>query len=99
MVPSVTGTIEHRGKLAEGEILIDVRHPADADAQPLSLHSNQLLCIPFFSLEQQIEDLDRQKTYLLYCDKGIMSRLQAQLMRDRGFEQVAVFTGKIMTKS
>ena len=99
MVSSNTGTIEQSSRLAEGDILIDVRHPADADAQPLSMGSNQILCIPFFSLEQRLDELDRQKTYRLYCDKGIMSRLQAQLMLDSGFSQVAVFTGKITAKS
>jgi len=99
MVCSAAGTIEHSSQLAEGDILIDVRHPAEVDAKPLTLHTNQLLCIPFFSLEQRLDKLDRQKSYLLYCDKGIMSRLQAQLMRDQGFDQVAVFTGKTETKS
>lgn len=99
MVSSNTGTIEQSSRLAEGDILIDVRHPADADAQPLSMGSNQILCIPFFNLEQRLDELDRQKTYQLYCDKGIMSRLQAQLMRDSGFAQVAVFTGKVTAKS
>ena len=99
MVSPETGTIEHSALLAEGDILIDVRHPADADAQPLSMHSHQVLCIPFFSLEQRLDELDPQKTYRLYCDKGIMSRLQAQLMRDKGFSQVAVFTGNAEPKS
>ena len=92
MVSSETGTIEQSPRLAEGDILIDVRHPADADAQPLAIHSHQILCIPFFSLEQRLDELDPQKTYRLYCDKGIMSRLQAQLMREKGFKQVAIFT-------
>jgi len=99
MVSPETGTIEHSALLAEGDILIDVRHPADADAQPLSINSHQVLCIPFFSLEQRLDELDPQQTYRLYCDKGIMSRLQAQLMRDKGFPQVAVFTGNAGPKS
>jgi tRNA uracil 4-sulfurtransferase len=74
--------------------LIDVRHPGEIDAKPISLPDNQILCIPFFNLEQRLGELDPQKKYRLYCGKGIMSRLQAQLMRDKGFEQVAVFIAK-----
>jgi thiamine biosynthesis protein ThiI len=99
MASSHKGSIEQNSRLAEGDILIDVRHPADVDAQPLSVPGNPVLCIPFFSLEQRLDELDRQQTYRLYCDKGIMSRLQAQLMRDKGFAQVTVFTGKVESKS
>ena len=91
---STTGTIEHVSNLAPGDILIDVRHPADIDANPLPMPDNQLLCIPFYNLEKKLCDLDPGKKYCLYCDKGTMSRLQAQLMREKGFNQVAVFSAK-----
>ena len=91
---STESTIEHISKLAPDDILIDVRHPADIDANPLSVPDNQLLCIPFFNLEKQLSNLNANKKYCLYCDKGIMSRLQAQLMREKGFNQVAVFRAK-----
>jgi tRNA uracil 4-sulfurtransferase len=50
--------------------------------------------MPFFNLEQQLEQLDKNLCYLLYCDKGIMSRLQAILMREKGFNQVSIFSTK-----
>ncbi|MGB2382077.1 MAG: thiazole biosynthesis protein [Porticoccaceae bacterium] len=72
--------------------MIDVRHPAEVEQRPLVLPQVELINIPFFNLEQQFNSLDKASSYLLYCDKGIMSRLQAQLMREKGFKQVAIFT-------
>jgi thiamine biosynthesis protein ThiI len=38
----------------------------------------------------ELLELDNMPTYLIYCDKGIMSRLQANIMRDRGFKNVGI---------
>lgn len=77
-----------------GDIIIDIRHPADVDARPINSGKNKLLVVPFFNLEQQLDQLDKNLCYLLYCEKGIMSRLQAILMREKGFKQVGVFNTK-----
>ena len=73
-----------------GDIIIDIRHPQESADSPLSFASNTILSIPFFNLEAQLPELDNMLTYLIYCDKGIMSRLQANIMRDRGFEHIAI---------
>ncbi|MDE0746139.1 MAG: hypothetical protein OSB23_00075 [Porticoccaceae bacterium] len=72
------------------DIIIDIRHPQESADAPLVFPSNTVLSIPFFSLEAQLSQLDVMLTYLIYCDKGIMSRLQANIMRDRGFKNIAV---------
>lgn len=38
--------------------------------------------IPFHKLKSEFPKLDRTKDYLLYCEKGIMSQLHAQYLRD-----------------
>jgi len=40
------------------------------------------LNIPFNKLKKEFAKLDQNKEYLLYCDKGIMSQLHAQYLRD-----------------
>jgi thiamine biosynthesis protein ThiI len=75
---------------ALGDIIIDIRHPQESADAPLVFASNTVLSIPFFNLEAQLSELDAMLTYLIYCDKGIMSRLQANIMRDRGFKHIAV---------
>jgi thiamine biosynthesis protein ThiI len=91
---SITGDIARTSEIGPDDILVDIRHPADIEKKPLIADDHSLLSIPFFNLEQQFDKLDRRKRYLLYCDKGIMSRLQAQLMREHGFQQVAVYSPK-----
>ena len=59
------------------DVIIDIRHPDEADAAPLELPNNQVLQIPFFELESRLGDLDSDARHLLYCQKGTMSRIHA----------------------
>ena len=52
-----------------GDIIIDIRHPDEVELQRLVLSSNTIICLPFFNLAQQLDTLDRQQPYLLYCKK------------------------------
>jgi thiamine biosynthesis protein ThiI len=74
------------------DIIIDVRHPEDAEQRPLNLRTNKVIPLPFFNLGKCVDQLDRQQSYLLYCDKGIMSRLHADALNKQGFTRVGVFT-------
>ncbi len=40
------------------------------------------IMIPFHQLKTEFEKLPQDKQYLLYCEKGIMSQLHAQYLRD-----------------
>ena len=77
------------------DIIIDIRHPADIDANPLSAGDNEVIAVAFFNLEQSLSQLHPEQSYLLYCNKGLMSRIQAQLMRETGFIKVGVFKPKL----
>lgn len=67
------------------EIVIDIRHPHELALQPLKLTANSILSIPFFKL-QTSNELNKQNTYLLYCDKGVMSQLQAEELKSKGYQ-------------
>lgn len=73
------------------DIILDVRHPDETEQRPLIWPANQIICLPFFQIAKQLVELDKQQSYLLYCEKGIMSRLHADAMQKSGFEKVAVF--------
>ena len=45
----------------------------------------------FFRLASKQDMLDKSKSYLLYCEQGVMSRLQAIHLQEQGFSQVAVY--------
>ncbi len=45
----------------------------------------------FYQLASRFSALDRQITYLLYCEKGMMSRLHASHLKDAGYLNVGVY--------
>jgi len=67
------------------DTVIDIRHPHELAMKPLVLTKNEVIAIPFFKL-QSSELLEKQKSYLLYCDKGVMSQLQAEELLSKGFK-------------
>ncbi len=67
------------------DIVIDIRHPHELATKPLMLTKNSVMAIPFFKL-QSSELLSKDKMYLLYCNKGIMSQLQAEELISKGYK-------------
>jgi thiamine biosynthesis protein ThiI len=61
----------------ENYVVIDIR--TDDDCIETSCPS---IKIPFHKLKTEFKKLPQDKEYLLYCDKGIMSQLHAQYLRD-----------------
>ncbi|MBL4581450.1 MAG: tRNA 4-thiouridine(8) synthase ThiI [Gammaproteobacteria bacterium] len=80
--------------LDSNSTVIDIRHPDEVELKPLILSGqnqpSELLNIPFYQLRSDFTDLDKNKSYLLYCGKGMMSRLHAANLIDEGFANVAV---------
>ncbi len=75
------------------DIVIDIRHESEQGARPPALREaagEQLLHIPFYRLRGDFEKLDRSPRYLLYCERGMISRLHAAHLKDAGFKNVAV---------
>jgi thiamine biosynthesis protein ThiI len=73
-----------------GDVIIDIRHPEEAALKPLAanLAGRQ---IPFYNLMEAYPNLDPTKRYLLYCERGIMSRLHASHLKEENYRNVAVF--------
>ncbi|MGM0541637.1 MAG: tRNA uracil 4-sulfurtransferase ThiI [Pseudomonadota bacterium] len=75
--------------LEPGMVVIDIRREDEVAASALDLAD--VLAIPFYELNHHFKDLDPSREYLLYCDKGVMSQLHAQYLRDAGFKNVRVY--------
>lgn len=73
------------------DVLLDIRSIDEQDDEPLRIEGVEIVSLPFYKLSAQFGDLDRRKTYLLWCQRGIMSRLQALYLREQGFENVKVY--------
>jgi thiamine biosynthesis protein ThiI len=74
-----------------GAVVIDVRAPADAERRPLKAGNVAVEQIPFYELQSRFSTLDPARTYLLYCDKGVMSRLHAAELVAQGHSNVKVY--------
>ncbi|WP_347253153.1 tRNA uracil 4-sulfurtransferase ThiI [Leminorella grimontii] len=83
--------VETVAAFGESDVIIDIRSVDEVETRPLALEGVETLHIPFYKLGTAFGDLDRSKTYLLYCDRGVMSRLQALYLQEQGFDNVKVY--------
>jgi len=83
--------LEQVTELPGDAVVIDVRSPDETDDSPLVLDGVEVIEIPFFRIATQFGDLDQSKPYFLYCDRGVMSRLQALLLHEHGYKDVKVY--------
>lgn len=74
-----------------GSIILDVRHPTEQERKPLVVAGQEVVALPFYELHSQFALLAQDKQYLLYCDKGVMSRLHASHLAEQGAKNVAVY--------
>ncbi|WP_372759651.1 thiazole biosynthesis protein, partial [Litorivivens sp.] len=72
-------------------VVLDVRHPDEVERAPLRLAGVTVSSLPFYELHSKSDTLSRDKTYLLYCDKGVMSRLHAAHLVEQGFTNIKVY--------
>ncbi|KZX56060.1 tRNA 4-thiouridine(8) synthase ThiI [Halioglobus sp. HI00S01] len=75
--------------LAES-VIIDIRHPDEEELAPLAVHV-PVEKIPFYELHSKGDSLHPDKTYMLYCGKGVMSRLHASHLVESGCLNVKVY--------
>ena len=66
----------------EGAIWVDVRFPEEHASGAIAGSVNQ----PLNTLRMHAERLDRDKTYIVFCDSGARSSSAAFLLSERGFD-------------
>ncbi|MBI6527726.1 tRNA 4-thiouridine(8) synthase ThiI [Proteus vulgaris] len=86
--------VEMVSEFGANDVILDIRSPEEQETSPLKMDGIDVKELPFYKLSTQFGDLDKAKTYLLYCDRGMMSRLQALYLREQGFENVKVYRKK-----
>lgn len=86
--------VEMVSEFATNDVVLDIRSPEEQENSPLKLEGVDVKELPFYKLSTQFGDLDNSKTYLLYCERGMMSRLQALYLREQGFNNVKVYRKK-----
>ena len=71
--------------------VIDVRSDDEVELKPLELDGAFVEHIPFFKLATEFSKLDAATDYYLYCDRGVMSKLQAIHLTEAGHTNAKVF--------
>ncbi|VFT28921.1 tRNA s(4)U8 sulfurtransferase [Pseudomonas aeruginosa] len=51
----------------------------------------EVQALPFYAINSRFKELDANRQYLLYCDKGVMSRLHAHHLLNEGHTNVRVY--------
>lgn len=84
-------SVETVSDFDENNIIIDIRSPDEQEDKPLQMEGVDIQSIPFYKLSTQFGNLDHHKQYLLYCERGVMSKLQALYLIEQGYTNVKVF--------
>ena len=83
--------VETVNGFSSDDILLDIRSPDEEDMNPLQVDGVEVIHLPFYKLATKFGDLDQTKQYLFYCDRGVMSKLQALFLIDQGFSNIKVY--------
>lgn len=83
--------IEEVSQALAGQVILDIRHPDAQEDQPLQVPGVEIQTLPFYALNSRFKALDDTRQYLLYCDKGVMSRLHAHHLLSEGHANVRVY--------
>ncbi len=70
--------------------IVDIRHPDEEERSPLKVNT-PVIKIPFYELHTRAVELAKDKTYMLYCGKGVMSRLHASYLLESAGLDVKVY--------
>lgn len=83
--------VETVASLGDNDIVLDIRAIDEQEENPLKLSATEVKSLPFYKLSSHFGDLDQNRTWLLYCDRGVMSRLQALYLHEQGYKNVKVY--------
>ncbi|EHC94509.1 Thiamine biosynthesis protein ThiI, partial [Salmonella enterica subsp. enterica serovar Rubislaw str. A4-653] len=56
------------------DVILDIRSVDEQDDKPLKVEGVDVVSLPFYKLSTKFGDLDQSKTWLLWCERGVMSR-------------------------
>ena len=84
-------SVETTTELGKNDVILDIRSPEETDEAPFKLEGVEVKELPFYKLSSQFTELDQSKNYLLYCQRGVMSKLQALYLKENGFNNIKVF--------
>lgn len=83
--------VEMVDQFTEHDVILDIRSIDEQEDKPLQIEGIEVMALPFYKLGSQFAELDQSKTWLLYCERGVMSRLQALYLREKGYSNIKIW--------
>lgn len=83
-----------QSKSEDDLVILDVRTPQEVMAEKIGEPINLDFYNPNFT--QELDKLDKEKTYLVYCRSGSRSSSAMEIMKELGFKKVYNLSGGIM---
>jgi thiamine biosynthesis protein ThiI len=83
--------VQHTSELPADSIVIDIRAPREEELNPLKLSATEVQLLPFYKVASHFGKFDQSKDYYLYCDRVVMSSMQAMLLNEQGYFNVQVY--------
>jgi thiamine biosynthesis protein ThiI len=80
-------------------VIIDIRHPDEEERRPLRISAGEIVRIPFYKLNNAFAGMAKDREYLLYCDKGVMSQLHASHLLEQGYSNIGVYRPQVAKKA
>lgn len=74
----------------DNDVVIDIREKEKIKDNPINLKNINVLNIPFYEINHTFEKLDKTKTYLLYCEKWVLSKLHALYLKEKWFNNIKI---------
>lgn len=87
----VVSEVETVSDFSSNDVVLDIRSPDEEDEKPLEIDGVEVVHLPFYKLATKFGDLDQSKQYLFYCERGVMSKLQALFLIEQGFSNIKVY--------
>lgn len=73
---------------AKTDVILDIRH--SENEKPLPFTHNQVIRVPFYKVDKTLDKADDEQRFLLYCERGVMSHMQAAQLQSKGYQNVMV---------
>lgn len=73
------------------EVIIDIREEEKEKNNPLNFDGFEILKIPFFDINYEFSDLNQTKTYLLYCEKWVLSKNHWEFLKSKWYNNIKIF--------
>ena len=81
---------EFAGDYQDGSLtVLDVRKPSEYDAE----HVEEAVNFPLDFINEQMDELDKEKTYHVHCAGGYRSIIAASILKSRGYHQLVDVAG------